>query len=380
MKVYLQKSKQRKVRSRKIVTVSAASRPTPVKSCQRGIHRLARWLMCTQPAWLVVDWGNAYSTTRMPHWNSRAHRAVLTGRPAVRLKPQQAVGLPRASKPDAGVNHTRCKIRTGPLGTHPQHDLTPFSRLREVAFRGLHGRPRSQQSESLGTHRGKESYAAVQQSSSETVIRISRPAASQDLPLQGEAEHRRRDQIHQPSILIVENHTPTQYQLLWPRPNHPNGEESRTGLIALTPCLSMTPQADANTPPPTGSPDPFSRPRPRPPRSASQAAKIRVQNRRRQYLENNPGYLSSADNQLAGKPQLTPAHPHFALLPPCTPSSSMREANCKSPVLSREASPPGQTVRLAPSPVDTRNPPGVLPPQPLSPRNARTLRFPGKRG
>ncbi|KAH8762173.1 hypothetical protein F5883DRAFT_499896 [Diaporthe sp. PMI_573] len=63
----------------------------------------------------------------------------------------------------------------------------------------------------------------------------------------------------------------------------------------------MTPQADTDSPPPTtaASPDPFSRPRPRPPRSPSQAAKIRVQNRRRQYLDNNPGYLSSADNQLA---------------------------------------------------------------------------------
>lgn len=73
--------------------------------------------------------------------------------------------------------------------------------------------------------------------------------------------------------------------------------------------LDMPPQAEANSPPPpsTGNPDLFSRPRPRPPRSPSQAAKIRVQNRRRQYLENNPNYLSSADNQLAGKPQVIPA-------------------------------------------------------------------------
>ncbi|POS81356.1 coiled-coil domain-containing protein [Diaporthe helianthi] len=65
----------------------------------------------------------------------------------------------------------------------------------------------------------------------------------------------------------------------------------------------MTPPADTNSPPPptaaAASADLFSRPRPRPPRSSSQAAKIRVQNRRRQYLENNPSYLSSADNQLA---------------------------------------------------------------------------------
>ncbi|KAG8167419.1 hypothetical protein KVR01_003108 [Diaporthe batatas] len=65
----------------------------------------------------------------------------------------------------------------------------------------------------------------------------------------------------------------------------------------------MMPRADTISPPPTAeaaaSADLFSRPRPRPPRSPSQAAKIRVQNRRRQYLENNPSYLSSADNQLA---------------------------------------------------------------------------------
>ncbi|KAL1862756.1 hypothetical protein Daus18300_008400 [Diaporthe australafricana] len=62
----------------------------------------------------------------------------------------------------------------------------------------------------------------------------------------------------------------------------------------------MTPQADAESPPPApASPGLFSKPRPRPPRSPSQAAKIRVQNRRRQYLEKNPDYLSSADNELA---------------------------------------------------------------------------------
>ncbi|KAI3399518.1 hypothetical protein diail_6540 [Diaporthe ilicicola] len=62
----------------------------------------------------------------------------------------------------------------------------------------------------------------------------------------------------------------------------------------------MTPQADSESPPPApASPDLFSRPRPRPPRSPSQTAKIRVQNRRRQFLDRNPDYLSSADNELA---------------------------------------------------------------------------------
>lgn len=104
-------------------------------------------------------------------------------------------------------------------------------------------------------------------------------------------------------------HAPTHYQHLW-SPSHLTQEKGRTGLSTPELRLNMTPQAEAKSPPqppPTGSPDLFSRPRPRPPRSPSQAAKIRVQNRRRQYLENNPDYLSSADNQLAGKPQVIPA-------------------------------------------------------------------------
>ncbi|KUI64150.1 hypothetical protein VM1G_10926 [Cytospora mali] len=47
------------------------------------------------------------------------------------------------------------------------------------------------------------------------------------------------------------------------------------------------------------SPDVFSRPRPRPQRSPEQAAKIRVQNRRREYLLKNPGYLESAEHEFA---------------------------------------------------------------------------------
>ncbi|PSR78479.1 coiled-coil domain-containing protein-domain-containing protein [Coniella lustricola] len=43
----------------------------------------------------------------------------------------------------------------------------------------------------------------------------------------------------------------------------------------------------------------FSQPRPRPPRSPSRAAKIQVQNRRREYLDQNPSYFSSPEHELA---------------------------------------------------------------------------------
>ncbi|KAJ4386170.1 hypothetical protein N0V93_009063 [Gnomoniopsis smithogilvyi] len=54
---------------------------------------------------------------------------------------------------------------------------------------------------------------------------------------------------------------------------------------------------NANSPP--GTPNSFSRPRPRPQRSPSQAARIRVQNRRREYLEKNPKYFTSAEQEFA---------------------------------------------------------------------------------
>ncbi|KAK3943964.1 putative coiled-coil domain-protein [Diplogelasinospora grovesii] len=49
----------------------------------------------------------------------------------------------------------------------------------------------------------------------------------------------------------------------------------------------------------TSSPSSFSRPRPRPPRSIAAAARIRVQNRRREYLERNPSYFESSEHELA---------------------------------------------------------------------------------
>lgn len=51
--------------------------------------------------------------------------------------------------------------------------------------------------------------------------------------------------------------------------------------------------------PPT-SLDMLSAPRRRPPRSPSQSARIRVQNRRAEYLLRNPDYFNSTDHELAG--------------------------------------------------------------------------------
>ncbi|KAK7731082.1 hypothetical protein SLS53_008800 [Cytospora paraplurivora] len=47
------------------------------------------------------------------------------------------------------------------------------------------------------------------------------------------------------------------------------------------------------------SPDPFSRPRPLPARSPEQVARLRVQNRRREYLQKNPSYFNSVEHELA---------------------------------------------------------------------------------
>ncbi|KAH8884226.1 hypothetical protein GQ53DRAFT_400484 [Thozetella sp. PMI_491] len=57
----------------------------------------------------------------------------------------------------------------------------------------------------------------------------------------------------------------------------------------------MSPRFD--TPPP-GSPS-FLNPRPRPRKSPEQSARIRVQNRRREYLERYPDYFKSLDHELA---------------------------------------------------------------------------------
>ncbi|KAL2135020.1 hypothetical protein VTI74DRAFT_10057 [Chaetomium olivicolor] len=54
-----------------------------------------------------------------------------------------------------------------------------------------------------------------------------------------------------------------------------------------------------DSPPPTPSSNSFSQPRPRPPRSPRHLAQIRVQNRRREYLERHREYFQSADHELA---------------------------------------------------------------------------------
>lgn len=70
----------------------------------------------------------------------------------------------------------------------------------------------------------------------------------------------------------------------------------------MPPTNNMMEEALDNESPPA-SPDAFSRPRPRPlpQRSPEQAARIRVQNRRREYLRKNPSYFGSAEHELAGK-------------------------------------------------------------------------------
>lgn len=71
----------------------------------------------------------------------------------------------------------------------------------------------------------------------------------------------------------------------------------RLALLSLLPPFSvMAPQFDS----PPRSPDRFSKPRPRHPKSPAQSAQIRVQNRRRAYLERNAEYFKSTEHELAG--------------------------------------------------------------------------------
>jgi hypothetical protein len=48
-------------------------------------------------------------------------------------------------------------------------------------------------------------------------------------------------------------------------------------------------------------PSTSSRPNPRPPRSQAEVTRIRVKNRRREYLERNPAYFKSAEHEFAGE-------------------------------------------------------------------------------
>ncbi|KAI1141161.1 coiled-coil domain-containing protein-domain-containing protein [Hypoxylon sp. FL0543] len=85
-----------------------------------------------------------------------------------------------------------------------------------------------------------------------------------------------------------------------------------TTVDSLHPAImSNSPEpADADSPmPPQAPPSPplssyspisaYVKPQPRPPRSPARSAQIRVQNRRREYLERNPRYFDSLEHELA---------------------------------------------------------------------------------
>ncbi|KAL2183540.1 hypothetical protein L209DRAFT_694418 [Thermothelomyces heterothallicus CBS 203.75] len=57
----------------------------------------------------------------------------------------------------------------------------------------------------------------------------------------------------------------------------------------------MAPRFDS----PPSTPDSFSQPRPRPPRSPGHSAQIRIQNRRRAYLERHESYFQSIEHELS---------------------------------------------------------------------------------
>lgn len=81
-----------------------------------------------------------------------------------------------------------------------------------------------------------------------------------------------------------------------------------------TPTSTMSPSFDSPPPPPPGPGSArhaaetnaddddslFSKPRPRPARSSAEKQEIRTRNRRREYLERNPGYFQSSEHELAG--------------------------------------------------------------------------------
>lgn len=73
----------------------------------------------------------------------------------------------------------------------------------------------------------------------------------------------------------------------------------------------MVPKFDS----PPSTPNSFSQPRPRAPRSPGHLARIRVQNRRRAYLDRHAEYFQSSEHELAGKTH----HIHdtfYGLFPP----------------------------------------------------------------
>ncbi|KAL7621530.1 hypothetical protein AAE478_008854 [Parahypoxylon ruwenzoriense] len=110
------------------------------------------------------------------------------------------------------------------------------------------------------------------------------------------------------------------------------------GFAAPTPTATMT-RGGGNSsttlplripppsPPPPGSSSPTSayvKPQPRPPRSPAHSARIRVQNRRREYLERNPGYFDSLEHELADPLLYDALIRHFQ-----TPAEREEEARAK---------------------------------------------------
>ena len=57
--------------------------------------------------------------------------------------------------------------------------------------------------------------------------------------------------------------------------------------------------------------DPLSKPQPRPPKSPSHETRIRICNRRREYLTRHPEYFKPTEHELAGRqlPQPNPPYP-----------------------------------------------------------------------
>lgn len=74
------------------------------------------------------------------------------------------------------------------------------------------------------------------------------------------------------------------------------------------------------------------KPIPRPPRSRSRLALLRVRNRRLQYLELHPSYFDNTEHELAGRPSLCPTHlPRFPfflfILSPLYPPAKRQKAS-----------------------------------------------------
>ncbi|KAI0400074.1 coiled-coil domain-containing protein-domain-containing protein [Xylaria palmicola] len=69
----------------------------------------------------------------------------------------------------------------------------------------------------------------------------------------------------------------------------------------MTPLIedSLEPSRSTQTSAPFFSSPPSERPQPRPPRTPAHAARIRVRNRRREWLSRNPSYLRSLEHELA---------------------------------------------------------------------------------